>query len=92
MPDGAVFSGCVHGLKNQQHGVAIGRVEKLLLRAQFRDVISEELLILFLRFVYRIDERRPLFEIDPVSFPHPEFLVIHLHLHPFLRCRLHTPV
>jgi hypothetical protein len=33
VPDGAVLSGSVHGLENQQHGMAIGRVEKRLLRA-----------------------------------------------------------
>ena len=32
MPDGTVFSGRIHRLKDQQDGVAIGCVEKLLLR------------------------------------------------------------
>ena len=32
VPDGAVFSRRIHGLKNQQEGVAIGCIEKLLLR------------------------------------------------------------
>jgi len=45
------------GLKKQQRGMTIGRVEKLLLRTQFRDVLFNELLILFLRFVYGIDLR-----------------------------------
>ena len=33
VPDGAVFSRRIHRLKNQQHGIAIGRVEQLLLRS-----------------------------------------------------------
>ncbi len=33
VPDRAVLSGSVHGLENQQYRIAIGRVEKLLLRA-----------------------------------------------------------
>ena len=31
VPDGAVFSRRIHRLKDQQDGIAIGRVEKLLL-------------------------------------------------------------
>ena len=42
--DGAVFSRRIHRLKDQQDGIAIGRVEKLLLRAQLRDVFSQKLL------------------------------------------------
>jgi len=57
MPDATVFSSRAHGLKKQQRGMTIGRVEKLLLRTQFRDVLFNELLILFLRFVYGIDLR-----------------------------------
>src|SRR5271169_3744462 len=41
VPDGAVFSSRVHGLKNQQNCMAIRRIEKLLLRAQFCDVLPE---------------------------------------------------
>ena len=41
VPDRAVFSCRVHGLENQQHGMAIGRVEQLLLRAQSCDVLFE---------------------------------------------------
>ena len=33
VPDGAVFSRRIHRLKDQQDGMAVGRVEKLLLRA-----------------------------------------------------------
>ena len=42
--DGAVFARRVERLKDQQHGVAVGRVEKLLQRAQLRNVLVQELL------------------------------------------------
>ena len=72
--DGAVFSGRIHRLKNQQDGIAVGRIEKLLLRAQLRNVLSQKSLVLLLRLVNGLDRRRPLFEIDLVSFPHPKIL------------------
>jgi hypothetical protein len=43
VPDGAVLSRRIHRLKDQQDGVAVGRVEKLLLRAQLRDVLLQQL-------------------------------------------------
>ena len=72
--DGAVFSGRIHRLKDQQDGMAVGGVEKLLLRAQLRDVVFQKLLILLLRLVHGIDHRRPFLEVDLVSFPHPKVL------------------
>ena len=33
VPDGSILAGGVHGLKNKQHRIAIGRVVKLLERA-----------------------------------------------------------
>ena len=38
--DGAVLAGRIHRLKNQQHGIAVGGVEKLLQRAELRNVLS----------------------------------------------------
>ena len=52
VPDGAVFSRGIHRLKDQQDGMAVGCVEKLLLRAQSRDVFFQQLLILLLRLVH----------------------------------------
>ena len=46
VPDRAVLARRVHRLEDQQHGVAVGGVEKLLLRAQLRDVILQKLLVL----------------------------------------------
>ncbi len=89
MLDRAVFSRGIHRLKDQQDGMAIvdlekhlhvnGRVEQLLLRAQLRNVLFREFLILLLRFVHGIDLRRPLFEIDLVSFAHAKVLGINFH-------------
>ena len=74
MLDGAVFSRRIHRLKDQQDGMAIRCIEKLLLRAQLRNMLFQEFLILLLRLVHGIDFRRPLFEIDLVSFPHAKVL------------------
>ena len=68
MADDAVFSGRIHRLKDQQDGIAIGRVEQLLLRAQMRDVFVQKLFVLLLRLVYGIDLGRPLFKIDLMPF------------------------
>jgi hypothetical protein len=40
VPDGAVLAGGVHPLKNQQQRIAVGRVVKLLQRAQLLNVFS----------------------------------------------------
>jgi hypothetical protein len=72
--DGAVFSRRIHRLKDQQDSMTIGCVEKLLLRTEPRNVLFQEFLIFFLRLVCRIGLRRPLLEIDLVSFPHAKVL------------------
>ncbi len=46
VPDGAVFSGRVHRLKDQQQGIAVGRVVQLLQGAQLRNVLCQQLLIM----------------------------------------------
>ncbi len=74
MPDGAVFSCRIHRLKDQQDGMAVGCVEKLLQRAQFRNVLFQEFLILLLRLVYGLHGRRPFLEVDLVSLPDAEIL------------------
>ena len=59
--DGAVFAGSVHGLKNQQHRIAVVRIEQTLQRAQFLDVFAEDFLILFLRLVAGLYPSLPFF-------------------------------
>jgi hypothetical protein len=54
--------------------MAVGCVEKLLLRTQLGNVLFQEFLILLLRVVHGIDLRRPLFEVNLVSFPHAKIL------------------
>ena len=71
--DGAIFSGRVHRLKDQQDGMAVGCVEKLLLRTKLRNVLFQQFLILLLRLVRGLHGRWPLLEIDLVSFPHAKF-------------------
>src|ERR1035438_8490553 len=64
MADGAILSGAVHSLKDHQQCVAVGCVVQLLQRAQLLHVFEEKLLILLLRIVIGIDNRRPLAEVD----------------------------
>jgi len=40
MLDGTILSRRVHGLKDQQDGIAVGGVKKLLLRAQLSNMLS----------------------------------------------------
>jgi len=48
MLDGAILAGGIHGLKNQQDRIAVGRVVQLLQGAQFGHLVLKELLVLFL--------------------------------------------
>ena len=49
--DGAVLAGSVHRLEDQQDGMAVGRVEKLLLVAEPIDVVFEEFAVVGFGFV-----------------------------------------
>ena len=70
MPDRAVLACRIHGLEHQKDGMAVGCVEKLLLGTETRDMVCQQFLVLLLRFVNRIDHRRPFLEVDIVSFLH----------------------
>ena len=67
VPDGAVLAGSVQCLKNQQQRITVGRVVKLLQRAQLFNVFFQEFLILFLRLAKGLYQRRPFLEIDLFS-------------------------
>ncbi len=47
MLDGAIFAGCVHGLKNQEHRPAILRIELVLKRRHFRNALLEQFFGMF---------------------------------------------
>src|SRR5206468_1031382 len=72
MFNGAILTCGVHGLKNQQHGVAVMREEKILKFTEFFDVLFEELLVVILRFKERLHGRRPVCEVDFRSFLYAE--------------------
>jgi hypothetical protein len=74
MPDGAVLPCRVQPLEDQKDGLPVGRAVKLLQRAQLRDMLFQQFLILLLRFVHGIDDRRPFLQVDLVSFPDAEIL------------------
>ena len=72
--DGAVLAGGVHGLKDQQQGIAVGRVEQTLQRAELLDLLWEELAVCLLRLVRRLHQRRPLLQVDLFLRRHAEVL------------------
>src|SRR5450631_4319926 len=80
--DSAIFSRRIHRLKDQQDGIAVGRVEKLLLRAQLRNMLSQKFLIMLFRLVHRLHVRRPLPEADLVFFPHTKIFRADFHFLP----------
>ena len=83
VPDGAVLAGSVHSLKNQQQRIAVGRIVKLLQRAQLLNVFVQEFLILLLRLANGLHNRRPFAEFDLFARPNAKILGIDLHLHAF---------
>ena len=72
--DCTIFSRRIHRLKDQQYGIAVGCVEKLLQRAELRNVICQEFVIVLLRLVHGLHVRRPLPEVDLVCFPYAKIL------------------
>ena len=62
--DGAVFSGCIHRLENQQHGMAVGGIQKLLLLTQLLDMIASSLRYCASTCRTWLDLGRPFIEID----------------------------
>ena len=76
MLNGAVLPGSVHRLKDQQHGIAVGRVKQALMSAQFFNVFSEEPFVLLFRIANGFHPRRPLVEIDLLPSPHAEVVGI----------------
>ena len=48
MLDGAVFAGGIHALENNQHGIAVRRIKKILQRAHLRDVLAKYFFVLLL--------------------------------------------
>ena len=78
--DGAILPGGVHGLENQQDGVAVAGVKQALERAQFLDVAGEDFLIILLRLVEWPHFRRPLFELHRAAFANTELFRCDFHL------------
>ena len=74
MPDGTILSGAVHPLKDHQQRELIGCVVQLLQRAQLFHVFEEKFLVLLLRLVIGIDNRRQLAEVNLFSGRYPEVL------------------
>ena len=89
--DRAVLAGRVHRLKDQQHGIAVGGVEQLLLRAQMGNMVFQEIVILLLRVVCGLHLRRPFREIDVGALEDAKILGIDFHPDPFVSARPSAP-
>src|SRR6202042_197157 len=66
VPNDAIFSGRIHGLKYQQNGVAVGCIKQLLPGTEFRDVLLQQFLVVLLRVVHWFYAGRPLSKVDLV--------------------------
>ena len=62
--DGAVLARGVHGLEDDQQGVAPGGVKKILQPGHFADVFGQRLLVIFFGLVKGFDPGGPAFEFD----------------------------
>ena len=80
--DDTVLAGRIHGLKNQQHRVAIRGIQQLLLGAEFLDMLLEHRLILVIVSVYGLDAGRPFLEIHGAALADTIILGIDAHPHP----------
>ena len=82
MLDGAIFPRRIHRLENQQHRVAVGGVEKLLLRTELRNVLLQKLFVMRFRLVDGLYFRRPLLKIDLAALGHPIVFGMYFHCIP----------
>ena len=71
--DGAVFTGGIHGLKNQQDGVAVAGVMQPLQAAQLFDMFVQQCFVILLGSANRLALCRPFVEIDIGALMHPVF-------------------
>src|SRR2546426_3422753 len=62
--DHAVLARSVHGLEDDQQGAAVRGVKHVLQRSEILGVPPEQLLIMLVGLVERLDEGRPLVELD----------------------------
>ena len=77
--NGAIFTGGVHALEDQQERVAVGAVEKLLLIAERGDVFLEKCAIFLFGLVEGLDFCRELAEFDVGVWKYAKFFGVDLH-------------
>jgi hypothetical protein len=77
--DRAVLARGVHGLEDQQHGVAVGGVEQLLQFAEVFDVLVQPLMHLLLRRAQRCGAGGPVRQVQSVALAHAELIDVDLH-------------
>ena len=77
--DGAVLAGRIHGLEDQQHRVAVGRVQQAPGRRSVARCACEHALVFLLRVVDALDPRGPFLEVHFLARRHPEITRMYLH-------------
>jgi len=82
MADGAILAGGVHRLKDDQHGMAVGCVQQMLLRAELRDMVFQQMAVILVRGIGGRDTRGPVVQVDRPTLRNPEVLGPDLHRHP----------
>ncbi len=79
MLDGAVLPRRIHGLEDQEHRVAVRRVQQFLAGAQLRNVTCEHLLVFILRVVRALDPGGPFLQVHLLARRYPEIARMYLH-------------
>src|SRR5262249_48471516 len=79
MLDRAVFPGGIHGLKYQQHGVPVVRIEQTLQGAQLLRVLLQEPLIVIFGFEVTLHRRRQFVKPDFLAWMNSEIVRMNLH-------------
>jgi hypothetical protein len=80
VPDGSIFAGSVHSLKDQKQCVPVRGIVKLLQGTQLRYMLFQQVPILVVRHNEVVHTCRPLAEFDFLSGFYPEILRIDFHL------------
>ena len=79
MLDGPVLSRRVHGLENQEQGVAVVGVKEALEGPELLNVFLEDFFVLFFGAVKGFQEGRPLLEMDGFPFLDTKRLGMNFH-------------
>jgi hypothetical protein len=77
MLDGAILSGRIHGLENQEQGIFVLGIQLILQRRHFSDIGRKKLLRILFRMQLAGISGSPITELEPASFFNAIFFDIH---------------